>query len=270
MKEQGKLPIGVFDSGIGGLTVVKAMKQLMPHEQFLYFGDTAHMPYGDKSAEAIKNYSLNIAQFLYDKGIKCLVIACNSASASAGKEVEKAFEGKISVINVIDPVVDYLSTSNYKTVGLIGTKRTVDSGIYLRKLKKKAPKLKLKSKATPLLAPMIEEGFFNNKISRTIIHSYLDSPQLKSIEALILACTHYPLIEEEVRQYYKGKTEIVNSARIVAQTVKTNLDALALLQEKKSKHNDFFFVSDFTQSFEKTAPLFLGEHIHLEKANVFE
>ncbi len=270
MKNKEKLPIGVFDSGIGGLTVVKAMKQLMPNEHFLYFGDTAHMPYGDKSAEAIKHYSMEIGKFLEQKGIKALVIACNSASASAGKEIKKHFSKSFPVVNVIDPVIEHLAHSKYNEVGLIGTKRTVDSGIYLRKLKKNAPKIKLKSKATPLLAPMIEEGFFNNNISKTIIHSYMSAPQLKNIQALILACTHYPLIEKEVNQFYNGKIEIINSANIVAKKVKDSLENKDLLNISEKKSKDHFYVSDYTHSFENTAPLFLGELIVLDKAALFD
>lgn len=263
-------PIGVFDSGIGGLTVAKAISELLPNEHLIYFGDTAHMPYGEKSPHAIKSYSEKIAGFLIEQPCKLVVIACNSASATAFKQVQKILPDKNFVINVIDPVVEHLvSGGDYKKIGLIGTKRTVTSAVYKKKFEKANPEISLKSLATPLLAPMIEEGFFNNKISRTVVHSYLTNPHLSNIESIILACTHYPLIINEISSYYKGKVNIINSAEIVSMAVQKFLTERDLLNTSKKAPKHQFYVSDYTESFEETAKIFFGGKIKLKEKNLW-
>ncbi len=262
--------IGIFDSGVGGLTIAKAITDLLPNEKIIYFGDTAHMPYGEKSAHAIQSYSEKIVEFLVKKNCKLIVIACNSASVSAYKQVKKQLENICDVINVIDPVVNYLSKqTKLKKVGLIGTKRTVSSAVYKKKLDIAAPKLILNSLATPLLAPMIEEGFFNNKISKTVVHSYLSNPRLTSIEAIVLACTHYPLIIKEVESFYKRNIQIINTANIISENVSQFLELNNLKNISKNKTIHQFFVSDYTSSFEETAKLFYGKKIVLKEQNLF-
>ncbi|HZY25616.1 MAG TPA: glutamate racemase, partial [Bacteroidales bacterium] len=185
-------PIGIFDSGVGGLTVAHAIKQILPGESLIYFGDTAHLPYGDKSAESIRNYSQRITEFLLEHDSKVIVIACNSASASAFDSLKGKFGKTTILIDVIDPVVDYLSTRNFNKIGVIGTKRTISSGTYELKIKEKSPSTQVISMATPLIVPMIEEGFIFDDISNAIIRTYLSSESLDGIQALILGCTHYP------------------------------------------------------------------------------
>ncbi len=263
-------PIGIFDSGVGGLTVAKAITDLLPNENIIYFGDTAHMPYGEKSAHAIQSYAEKITEFLLSKSCKLIVIACNSASVSAFKQVKERLPNGVVVINVIDPVIEHVSNVlKFKKIGLIGTKRTVSSAVYKKKFEKANKKLLVKSLATPLLAPMIEEGFFNNKISKTVVHSYLSNPHLLGIEAIILACTHYPLIIGEIQSYYKKQINIINSAEIVSQSVQNFLAENDLLnnQDKKAKHQ--FFVSDYTKSFEETARIFYGKKLELKENNLF-
>lgn len=264
-----KLPIGIFDSGIGGLTVASAIHQLLPNEELIYFGDTAHLPYGDKSPEAIKYFSLKIGKFLLDKKCKLLVIACNTASSLAYNDLVDFLGDQIPVINVIDPVVDYMVNSGkHQRIGVIGTKATIKSDLYAKKIKAAKPSIEVKSLPTPLLAPMIEEGFFSNTISKTVINSYLSAPKLKKIDSLILACTHYPLIKPEIEAYYKGEVEIINSAEIVAQYVKDKLQELDLLNVAEPNRHQFF-VSDYTSSFEKSTQLFFGEKIHLKLKNIW-
>jgi glutamate racemase len=263
------LPVGIFDSGIGGLTVAGAIHHLLPGEQLIYFGDTAHLPYGDKSPEAIKYYSLKIARLLLEKKCKLIVIACNTASSYAYNDVVQFLGQEVPIVNVIDPVVEcVVSRDSYRKIGVIGTKATVRSNIYPEKLKAANPSLQVSSLATPLLAPMIEEGFFNNNISSTLIHSYLSSGKLKGIDSLILACTHYPLIKDEVNAYYKGKVDIVNTAEIVAEYVKKKLEVLDLLNDQQPGRHQFY-VSDYTTSFEKSTRLFFGEKIHLKQKNIW-
>jgi glutamate racemase len=263
-------PIGIFDSGIGGLTVANAIQKVLPNEELIYFGDTAHLPYGDKSPDSIKYYAIRICQFLMERKCKMIVIACNTASSLAYETVKDFVGGKVPVINVIDPVVEYVTAKkNLKRIGVIGTKGTIKSDIYAKKLKAKNKKIDVSSLATPLLAPMIEEGFFDNKISRSIIGSYLASRKLAKIDSLILACTHYPLIRTEVEDYYKDKVDIVDTAGVVANHVKNVLQKENLLSKKKTpKHH--FYVSDFTKSFEDSTRFFFRNKIHLEKVNFWK
>lgn len=258
-------PIGVFDSGIGGLTVAHAIRELLPKESMIYFGDTAHLPYGDKSEAAIQAYSIRIADILLKKGCKVIVIACNSASSAAYELLKEYVRKDTHIINVIDPMVDYvLDHFPGKQVGLIGTKRTVQSGVYSRKITEGNKNITLHSLATPLLAPMIEEGFFNNQISHEIIAQYLFDPELKNIEALILACTHYPLIKKEIDSYYQGKMIILDSSEIVAIALKKYLEKEGLLNED-GPIEQHFLVSDYTESFEAAARMFFHQAVHLEK-----
>lgn len=260
-------PIGIFDSGIGGLTVAGAITRALPNENIIYFGDTAHMPYGDKSPELIKRYSRQIAEFLISKGSKAIVIACNTASSLAFKEVTAiANKHAIPVINVIDPVSEYVTQKfSKKKIGVIGTKGTINSGIYPKKIKKLDKTANVTSLATPLLAPMIEEGFFNNNISRTIIHSYLSKKNIVNADVVILACTHYPLIKKDIIQFYGKKAEVVDSSDVVAAYVQNVLKKHDLLNTSKHKVSHKFFVSDYTESFEKSTRFFFGEQIELKE-----
>ena len=264
MSAVSSTPIGIFDSGIGGLTVARAVKNELPDEQIIYFGDTAHLPYGDKSTAAIQAYSIKITQLLLEKGCKLILIACNSASA-AGYDLVKEYVGKkAKVLNVIDPVVDYLR-ENYpgKRVGLIGTKQTVNSGVYEEKVQALNQEITLQSLATPLLVPIIEEGFYQGDISEKIIEKYLGDPLLEDLQAIILGCTHYPLIKPAIQRYYGSEVEVIDSSEIVARALNSYL-GFNNLYNRGSKRADLFMVSDFTDSFESSTKQFFGESIHLE------
>lgn len=253
--------IGIFDSGIGGLTVGHQIAKLMPNEHIIYFGDTKHLPYGDKSADAIKSYSKKITKFLIEQQCKMVVIACNTASALAFKEVQECCKDLAIALNVIDPVAEHTSKSKAKKIGVIGTKNTIASNAYSTKLEELNKKLTIASLPTTLLVPMIEEGFYNDKISTSIISNYLENKVLENIDHLILGCTHYPLIEDEINKYYENKVVIVNSAKIVSQFVKKSLQENKLLASAPSKSSHLFFVSDFTKSFEQSAQYFFGQRI---------
>lgn len=269
MEDKHKQPIGIFDSGIGGLTVAQAIKTLLPDEDLIYFGDTAHLPYGDKSEAAIQVYSIKIADILLKKGCKVIVIACNSASSASYELLKEYVRTDTHVINVIDPMVA-LVTREFKgsNIGLIGTKRTVQSGVYARKIHEIGSDIALHSVATPLLAPMIEEGFFNNQISHEIIAQYLSDPELANIDALILACTHYPLIKKEISDFYGSKMKILDSSEVVAQALQKYLAEERLLNTPHSPHHQFL-VSDFTESFESSARMFFHESVKLEKHSLW-
>jgi len=261
-------PIGIFDSGVGGLTVAHAIKQILPGEGLVYFGDTAHLPYGDKSAESIKYYSRRITEFLLEHDAKVVLVACNSASASAFDTLRKEFEDRTILIDVIDPVVEYLSTRNFKKIGVIGTKRTISSGTYEIKLKKRAPDTNVISLATPLLVPMIEEGFIFDDISNAIIRTYLSDSSLTGIQALILGCTHYPIIKNQISKIFNFNVEVVDSARIVAGTLRESLERNNLLNDSGNV-TDQFFISDYTPYFEKIAKMFFEGEINLKKADIW-
>ena len=258
-------PIGVFDSGIGGLTVAKAIRSYLPNESLLYFGDTKHLPYGEKSVQSIQKFSKNIAVFLEQQKCKMIVIACNTASSLAYETIKNKCKD-IEIVNVIDPIIKHISNcDHHDTIGIIGTKGTINSGIYLQKIKSINQNINVKSLATPILAAMIEGGFFKDKISQTIVHNYLKDPVLKGINKLILACTHYPLIKELIKDYYSKEIEIIDSATHVAKHVKDILKDKKLLSQQIARHR--FVVSDYTSSFEESAKIFFGEDINLEEVN---
>lgn len=261
-------PIGIFDSGVGGLTVAKALSNVLPNEQFIYFGDTAHLPYGDKSRELIRHYSVHIAEFLIEKGVKHVVIACNSASASAYDDVKTLCEEQgIHVTNVIDPVIDYIKSKPFHTIGIIGTKATIGSGIFQHKLSDLAH-LDVRAKSTPLLASMIEEGFAGSEVSRGVLKSYLSDSTLNGIQAIALACTHYPIIANEVNDFFNGSVEVLDSAGIVAHKVKETLEQENLLNSTGNA-NYTFYVSDITEGFQHLTSLFFGKDLSLHLENLW-
>jgi glutamate racemase len=265
VKEQ---PIGIFDSGVGGLTVAHAIKQILPAESLIYFGDTAHLPYGDKSEESIRSYSGKITEFLLEHKAKIVVIACNSASASAFEFLKKEFGDQTILLDVIDPVVDYISTRNFKKIGVIGTKRTISSETYEKKVIIKSPGTSIVSLATPLFVPMIEEGFIFDDISNAIIRTYLSNESLAGIQALILGCTHYPIIRNQISKFFNFNIEVVDSARIVSVMLQEVLEKNDLLNDSGIV-KDQFFVSDYTYYFEKIARMFFEGEINLSKADIW-
>ena len=260
-------PVGLFDSGVGGLTVAHAIRTILPNEKLIYFGDTAHLPYGDKSKETIINYSTSIANFLLSKGCKLILIACNSASSNAYEEVRDFVNGRALVMNVIDPVIDHVAAGNSsKNVGVIGTKATINSDIYARKIKHINSSINVTSLATPLFVPMIEEGFIFDDISNAIIRAYLSKKELEGIDTLILGCTHYPIIKNQISKYFDFKVNIIDAAKIIAERLEEILKNKDLLNNT-GKHDHEFYVSDLTGYFELISKVFFGDVITLQKVN---
>ncbi len=260
-------PIGIFDSGIGGLTVAHALAQLLPQEDMIYFGDTAHLPYGDKSTAAIGAYAIKITDMLLKQNCKLILIACNSASSAAYELVSEYVASKALVVDVIDPVIEFVA-ANYanKTVGVIGTKQTILSNIYKKKFDEYA--IRCCSTATPLLAPAIEEGFQQHHIIDELLQEYLTHDELAGIEALILGCTHYPIIKQRIERFYENKIPIIDSAHIVAQFVQKCLTQRGKLNQDGGSRN--FYVSDYTDSFLHGAKLFFEEEIELQHYPLWE
>ncbi|UCH14404.1 MAG: glutamate racemase, partial [Bacteroidales bacterium] len=208
MSKKSDQPVGIFDSGVGGLTVANAIRQVLPNEDLIYFGDTAHLPYGDKSKETINHYSKKITEYLLSRGCKIIVIACNSASAIAYDCIVESAGNRAIVVDVINPVINYVVNHlSVKRVGVIGTKATINSSTYLKKITGLDNSIRVASLPTPLLVPMIEEGFIFDDISNAIIRSYLSKNELKDIDALILGCTHYPIIKNQINKFYNFKVE---------------------------------------------------------------
>ena len=261
-------PIGVFDSGIGGLTVARGIVEALPHEQLIYFGDTAHLPYGDKSADAIRYYCLRIGKFLLEKQCKAIVIACNSASTAGYRTLLDFFSDQAVFVNAVDPLVRRVAAEPFRKVGIIATKATVRSDVYAQQLHLLRPDLEVVSRATPLLAPMIEEGFVHNAVSRAILAEYLQDSRFADIDALLLACTHYPLIREAVAEQLPPSVQIFDSIDVVAADLRQKLaDRDLLATERREGHH--FYVSDYTRSFEETTRVFYPDAVKLQHVPVW-
>lgn len=256
-------PIGIFDSGIGGLTVAHALVKRLPKENIIYFGDTAHMPYGDKSTAAIQAYAMKVAHMLLQQNCKLILIACNSASAAAYELVKDFVGEKALVMNVIDPVIAHLKEKHpQKRIGLIGTRQTVNTHIYKKKVDDLNNGIMLSSFATNLLASAIEE-FGDHRVIDALLETYLAHPNLQNIDALVLACTHYPIIKNKFIDYYKSEVELIDSSDTVAQAVKDLLEQHHLVNTTGESKKQFY-VSDYTESFATNARRFFGEDIKLE------
>ena len=262
-------PIGIFDSGIGGLTVANAINKVLPDEQIIYFGDTQHLPYGNKSNQKIQEYCVKIVDFLLQKQCKAIVIGCNSASSVAYKSIVEKLKNTTLVINVIDPVVDYIiSNKSIEKVGVIGTNATISSQVYEKKITSLRNDIKVYSVATPLLASLIEED--NQQLYKTgIIESYLQNEQLQNIDSLILGCTHYPLIESQINNFYGQKMEIVSSTKYIGNMLKNKLTNKNLLHTTHRRLQHEFYVSDYTKNFQEKTKLFFPSSIILEDENIF-
>ena len=256
-------PIGIFDSGIGGLTVAQAIVKLMPNENIIYFGDTAHLPYGDKSATTIQAYSIKITHMLLQQKCKLIMIACNSASTAAYELIKEYTGSKAIVMNVVDPVVHFMRENYHnKQVGLIGTRQTVNSNVYKKKIDGLNRGIQLTSHATNLLASAIEE-FGNNGVTDSLVEEYLSHASFNDIEALILACTHYPVVKEKISAFFKRKIDIIDPSDTVAHAVKDRLIQEKLLNTG-FKGTKQFYVSDYTESFAAGTKIFFSDNIKLE------
>ena len=256
--------IGIFDSGIGGLTVVKALMEYLPGYDIIYFGDTARTPYGTKSSETVKKYALENTEFLLSKGAKIVVIACNTASSVAMESVAENFD--VPIFEVITPAVELsINTSHKLCIGIIGTRATVKSGIYEKKIKEMNPQAKVYSRACPLLVPLVEEGWLKKPETNMIVKKYLHPLKVRQIDTLILGCTHYPLLKNIIQKKIGKKVNVIDSSIAVANNVKAFLEKHKDLDNMLSKKGRCrFFVSDVTEQFEKTATSMLKRKINLE------
>lgn len=258
-------PIGVFDSGIGGMTIVKELMSQLPAEQIIYYGDTARVPYGNKSADTIINYSRQIADFLVNQGVKALVVACNTISAIALETLRSEFD--LPIIGVVKPGAKAAAdaTKNGR-IGVIATRATVNSGIYEDFLHKTNPDIKVYKQACPLFVPLVEEGWIDDPITDKIIHRYLDGLVNHGIDSLVLGCTHYPLLRERIQLAVGDGITLVNPAYETAKAFKYVLEENNLLHENSENSSDAaeapaheFYVSDSTAQFLEFANTLLAD-----------
>jgi len=253
--------IGVFDSGVGGLTVVVEIKKVLPAEKITYFGDTARLPYGNKSQETIQRYSEEIVDFLRKKGCKTIVIACNTASALAADHLRKKYP-KIKIYDVVSSGAEAASSATgNKKVGVIGTKSTVQSGIYEKKIKSIDPEIEVFQKACPLFVPLVEEKWLKRPETVKIARTYLRELKEKKVDTLLLGCTHYPLLEKIIAGVMGKRTKLVASGEHLAKKLKA--DSLEL---SENGEQDEFYVSDTSTNFSELAQRILGKKIKIKKA----
>lgn len=260
MQDLKNAPIGIFDSGIGGLTVAKAVIDALPKEDIIYFGDTARVPYGIKSEETVRSYALEITNFLLKRGVKMILIACNTVSASAKEEIIQA-AGDIPVLDVITAgTKNAVNLPGHNHVGVIGTLATVNSQAYSKSIHAYDPTITVTQQACPILVPLAEEGWIDNDVALQTLHHYLDHFEGSGIQSLILGCTHYPLFKDVIPKVLTDqKVEIIDSAESIAESAKGKLDELGLLN--KSGGDFRCYVSDRPQRFHELAERFLGRSL---------
>ena len=263
-------PIGFFDSGIGGLTVVKAVTRLMPNENIVYFGDTARVPYGSKSNDTVVEYSIQAANFLLRKNIKLLVVACNTASSVALNELRKFLT--VPVIGMIEPGAKMaLSESKNKRIGVIGTRATINNKAYAHELKRLNPKVKVFEEACPLFVPLAEEGWLDHKATELIAKTYLSEMKENKIDSLILGCTHYPILADIIQKVVGKSVKLVDSGTPAARLVEDYLNGRGLRNQSVHHGQSEFYVSDVPTKFREIAEIFLGKKItHLHKVELEE
>ncbi|MBI5887311.1 MAG: glutamate racemase [Deltaproteobacteria bacterium] len=257
MKEN---PIGIFDSGLGGLTVLKEIAGLLPYENTVYLGDTARVPYGNKSKDTIVRYSFENARFLLRHHIKLLVIACNTASAFALEEIRSALP--IPVIGVIEPGAK-AATAATRTgrVGIIGTEGTIKSGAYCSAIKALAPDVKTFTQACPLFVPLAEEGWTDNSIAIDTAAAYLAPLKKFGIDTLVLGCTHYPLLKKTIARVMGPGVKLIDSAEAAAQEVRRTLAENDIANSQKSAPSRRFYVTDSPERFIKVGRTFFGKEL---------
>ncbi|MCK4836827.1 MAG: glutamate racemase [Candidatus Aminicenantes bacterium] len=251
--------IGVFDSGIGGLTVYKALKRKMPHEKVVYLGDTARLPYGSKSAETIIKYSEKNALFLLDKQVKIIVIACNSSSSYAVPYIQQKLD--IPVIGVIHPGAEAAVRGNVRKIGVIGTTATIASQAYEKLITEKKPLIEIISKDCPLFVPLVEEGWLDHPITKLVVQEYLIPLKEWGIQRLVLGCTHYPVLKKVITAVIGNKIELIDSGQTTAEKVYEILKNLGWFRDSKQQAEDEFYATDFPERFKKIGEIFLKQRL---------
>ena len=260
--------IGIFDSGVGGLTVAKAIMEKIPGYDIIYFGDTAHTPYGTKSPETVMGYTINNIEFLLSQGASVIVIACNTASSIATAGVLERFD--VPIFEVITPAVKLAVNASKKfRFGVIGTRATITSGIYEKKIREMRPAAKIYSIACPLLVPLVEEGWLNKPEAAMIVKKYLHPLKTRRIDTLILGCTHYPLLKQVIQRKAGKQVHLIDSSISVAGDIKAFLEKYKEVDKPLGKNGKLtLFVSDITEQFEKIAVMTLKTKVKFDCVNI--
>jgi glutamate racemase len=260
MRQGDHRAIGVFDSGVGGLTVLKALMERLPHESTLYLGDTARVPYGTKSAEVVTRYSLKNAEFLISREIKLLVVACNTASAAALPQLSK--ELNVPVLGVIEPGAQAAAAlSRTGHIGVIGTPGTIRSGAYQRALEAARPGVTVKGKPCPLFVPLAEEGWLHGDVPRLVAREYLAEFAHNGVDTLVLGCTHYPLLKDAIAEVVGDRVKLVDSAEATAAAAAALLETRGMLAPAGPGTQHRYFVTDVPDRFVEVGARFLGRRI---------
>jgi glutamate racemase len=249
--------IGIFDSGVGGLTVLKEIVRALPQEDTIYFGDTARVPYGTKSPETVIRYSQQIANYLFSRDIKLLVVACNTASAVALPYLEREFA--VPVVGVIEPGARAaVQVTRSGKVGVIGTAGTIASSAYTKAIKRINPDIEVVTRACPLFVPLAEEGWVDNEVARMTARIYLEELKNQQVDTLVLGCTHYPILKDVISQVMGPEVTLVDSAEQTALTVAQILGEQGLLRPEGERGNHHYYVSDIPAGFIRVGNRFLG------------
>lgn len=253
-------PIGVFDSGVGGLTVAREIMRQLPNEDLVYFGDTARVPYGSKSKKTVLKYSRQIVRFLMTKNVKAIVVACNTASALALDEIAEEID--IPIIGVVKPGAKMaVETTKTGNIGVIGTASTIKSGIYNDYIRELNSDITVVSKACPLFCPLVEEGLLEDRVTDDIVARYLQEMKEYHVDALVLGCTHYPLIRNAIKRFMGEKVHLVNPAFETAKSLKSLFIEQGLLNTNKHRPEYEYYVSDGVESFISFADEVLPCHV---------
>lgn len=262
-------PIGIFDSGVGGLTVVKEVIEELPNEKIIYFGDTARVPYGSKSKDTVTKFSKQIIRFLLTKNVKAIIIACNTASSNSLEEVQKAFN--IPIIGVVKPGVHMAcdETKNNK-IGIIGTESTIRSSAYNKLIKERNEKISVIGIACPLFVPLVEAGWFEEDVTLQVAIKYLNILKKQTIDTLVLGCTHYPLISNVIQKAIGDEVKLVNPAKECSKAIKRILNDMDRNSDNQEEQNEFY-VSDRVENFEHLAKMILKKPLMaIEQINIEE
>lgn len=260
-------PIGIFDSGIGGLTVVKDVRRYLPNENIVYFGDTARVPYGTKSQSTIIEFAIQDVNFLLKKGVKAVIAACFTVSSNAIDVLTSKFD--IPILGMVEAGVDAIKKTKANFIGIIGTDATIESKSYEKRLKKEIKGIKVISRACPLFVPLAEEGWVNNNVAKMTVEKYLLPLKKKGVEALVLACTHYPLLKKAISEFMDNNVEIILPGRELASSLKKKLIELNIENRGKDKGDMKVYLSDIPRNFERIAKKFLGMPVlNAKKVNI--
>ena len=257
--------IGIFDSGVGGMTVAKAIEKTLPEYRLVYFGDLARTPYGSKSPETIIRYARENTEFLISKGAKLIIIACNSAASVATETLKEEFD--LPIFEVISPAIKKaVATSKTGRIGIIGTRATITSGVYEKKIRQQNSSFKVYSTPCPLLVPLVEEGWFEKRETKMILRRYLHPLKLKQVDSLVLGCTHYPLLKDLIRPRIGKRVKVIDSSEEVAADLKSYLrEHSSFAKELTQNGRHHYYVSDITYTAHSIAQRIFGREIQLNK-----